>query len=179
MEVKGDLIIHGSFIDIHDNDRVDLRVDRAEVHINGKGIREIRTKVMQVVDTETPMSNDGKKSKLIACIEALMEEKDEKGKYLVNHASQWIAIFRVIVDKGLGTTNTDYQGFCCMIDGVKTKEFRIPLRYESLKAITKTNYTNPLDKWEYDSLYNPTRKPYDGMVRVATRFKEILEANGL
>ena len=56
MEVKGNLIIHGSFIDIHDNDRVDLRVDRAEVQINGKDIREIREMAESNASDDAPAS---------------------------------------------------------------------------------------------------------------------------
>lgn len=41
MEVKGNVIIHGSYIDIHDNDVVNLSVDKADVKVNGKNITEI------------------------------------------------------------------------------------------------------------------------------------------
>ena len=147
-------------------------VDRMEVHYD-------KDMTMQVVDTKAMMGNEKEKPTLLSCIEMLMEEKDENGGSLVTQASHWIAIFRVIVDKRLGVTNTDYQGFCNMIAGLKDGEFRVPLKYSSLKAISKTNYTLPLDKWKYDPAYNPTRKPYDEMVLVATRFLEILDSKGL
>lgn len=136
---------------------------------------------MQIVNTNPIMGimEESQSDKLLSCIETIMDEKDERGNYLVNQSSHWIAIFRVIVDKGLGTTNTDYQGFCSMITEMKPQGFRVPLTYDSLKAISKTNFTHPLDKWKYDSMYFKTRKPFDDMMRVATRFKEILEANGL
>ena len=115
---------------------------------------------------------------LLMCIETLMEEKDEKGNYLVTQGNHWIAIFRIIVDKNLGASNTDYKGFCDMIQGMKPEGFRVPLKQENLKKISDGMYTNPFDKWNYDSAYNATRTPYDKMVKIATRFKEILEENG-
>lgn len=41
MEVKGNVIIHGSYIDIHDNEVVNLSVDKAQVNIDGDDIRRI------------------------------------------------------------------------------------------------------------------------------------------
>ena len=111
-------------------------------------------------------------------IEALMDEKDGEGNYLVSQGNHWIAIFRIVVDKNLGASNTDYLGFCNMMNGLKPEGFRVPLKQDNLKKISDGMYTNPFDKWKYDSAYNPTRKPYDKMVEIATRFKEILEENG-
>ena len=115
---------------------------------------------------------------LLLCIEKLMDEKNEKGKFLVSQGNHWMAIFRIIVDKELGASNTDYLGFCNMIDAMNPDGFRIPLKQDNLKAISKTIYHKAFDDWKYDPAYNPTRKPYDDMVAVATRFKKILEENG-
>ena len=38
MEVKGNFIVHGSYIDIHDNEVVNLSVDKAKVMVNGKEV---------------------------------------------------------------------------------------------------------------------------------------------
>lgn len=119
-----------------------------------------------------------KEPSLLACIEYLMDEKDKDGGYLVNKGIHWIAIFRIFVDKNLGVSNTDYLGFCMMMKGLKPEGFRIPLKQENLKRISDSMYTNPFEKWRYDVAYNSTRKPYDKMVAIATRFKEILEENG-
>ena len=138
---------------------------------------------IEVIETNDMASsnqdNQKKEPSLLSCIETLMEEKDEKGNYLVNKGNHWIAIFRIIVDKGLGVSNTDYLGFCNMIESMKPEGFRVPLKQDNLKAISKTIYHKSFDKWKYDSSYNSKRKPYDDMVAVATRFKEILEENGL
>ena len=66
-----------------------------------------------------------------------------------------------------------------MIEVMNPEGFRVPLKQDNLKKISNGMFTNPFSKWKYDSAYNPTRKPYDDMVAVATRFKEILEENGL
>ena len=137
---------------------------------------------VEVIETEkTAISkpqDDFKKPSILSCIEILMDEKDEKGNFLVKRGNHWIAIFRMVVDKGLGASNTDYLGFCNMIEGLKPEGFRVALKQENLKTISKTIYQNPFDKWKYDPVYNPKRKPYDEMVAIATRFKEILEENG-
>ena len=149
-------------------------VDKLEAHFD-------KDMTMQVVDTKSMSGNskeENKTSSLLSCIETLMDEKDSSGKYLVSQCNHWIAIFRIIVDKELGVSNTDYLGFCHMINGMKTGGFRVPLKQENLKKISNGMFTNPFNKWKYDPAYNPTRKPYVHMVAVATRFKEILEENG-
>lgn len=148
--------------------------DKVEVHFD-------KDMTMQVIDTDSAIKQNGnqeKPSSLLSCIEALMDEKDEKGNYLMSQGNHWIAVFRIIVDKNLGASNTDYLGFCNMMNGLKPEGFRVPLKQDNLKKISDGMYTNPFDKWKYDSAYNPTRKPYDKMVEIATRFKEILEENG-
>ena len=149
-------------------------VDKLEAHFD-------KDMTMQIVDTNTMIGNIGKEvgtPSLLSCIEKLMDEKDGDD-YLVSQGNHWIAIFRIIVDKNLGASNTDYKGFCDMIQSMKPEGFRIPLKQENLKKISDSIFTNPFDKWKYDSTYNSTRKPYDKMVKIATRFKEILEENGL
>ena len=142
---------------------------------------EIEDAVEVIETNETTSSSQvilKNEQSLLFCIETLMDEKDEKGKDLVSKGNHWIAIFRIIVDKNLGASNTDYLGFCNMIDALKPEGFRVPLKQNNLKAISKTMYHKPFDKWKYDSTYNSTRDPYDKMVKIATRFKEILEENG-
>lgn len=148
--------------------------DKVEVHFD-------KDMTMQVIDTDSAIKQNGnqeKPSSFLSCIETLMDEKDERGNYLMNQGNHWIAIFRIIVDKNLGASNTDYKGFCDMIQALKPEGFRIPLKQDNLKKISDGIFTNPFDKWKYDSTYNSTRKPYDKMVEIATRFKEILEENG-
>lgn len=150
-------------------------VDKLEAHFD-------KDMTMQVIDTDSVIKNNRNQENpcsLLSCIETLMEEKDEEGNYLVYRGLHWIAIFRIVVDKGLGVSNTDYLGFCNMMEGLKPEGFRVPLKQDNLKSMSKTMYHKPFDKWKYDPTFNPTRKPYDKMVEIATRFKAILEENGL
>jgi len=55
MEVKGNFIVQGSYIDIHDNEVVNLSVDKADVKVNGKSI-EI-DKATKNEAEETPLRN--------------------------------------------------------------------------------------------------------------------------
>ena len=165
MEVKGNFIVHGSYIDIHDNEVVNLSVDKGQVQVNGKDIRT-------VASAEEPTDP------WLACLEALMEEKDADGQYIVSQGNHWIAIFRIFADKGK-VSDSDYKGFCEMIKKMKPSGFRIPLKHENLKKITEGIYSRPFDKWHYDQNYTTTRAPFDKMQKVAERFKAILEENGL
>lgn len=165
MEVKGNFIVHGSYIDIHDNEVVNLSVDKGQVQVNGKDIRT-------VASAEEPTDP------WLACLEALMEEKDADGQYIVSQGNHWIAIFRIFADKGK-VSDSDYKGFCEMIKKMKPSGFRIPLKHENLKKITEGIYSLPFDKWHYDPSYNPTNAPFVKMQKVAERFKAILEENGL
>lgn len=72
MEVKGNLIVHGSFIDIHDNDRVDLRVDKADVKVNGKNIREIE----EIAEAPTAQGAPVKRE-IPASVEKCFKKADE------------------------------------------------------------------------------------------------------
>lgn len=137
---------------------------------------------MQILDTDEITDNDDEEdsdeSKLISCIETLMSEKESNGDWLVSQGNHWIAIFRIVVDKNLGVSESDYTGFCNMIDRIKRKEFRIPLKLDNIKKITDSNYTQPFDRWRFKTSYCKTRRPFDKMFSVAKRFKEILENNG-
>lgn len=121
---------------------------------------------------------DSDESNLLSCIETLMSEKESNGDWLVSQGNHWIAIFRIVVDKNLGVSESDYTGFCNMIDRIKHKEFRIPLKLDNIKKITDSNYTQPFDRWRFKTSYCKTRRPFDKMFSVAKRFKEILENNG-
>ena len=43
----------------------------------------------------------------------------------------------------------------------------------------KLLFVRAFDEWIFDMQTSKTRKPFDRMVAIATRFKEILEENGL
>lgn len=173
MEVKGNFIVQGSYIDIHDNEVVNLSVDKAEVKVNGKTVSKPTTM------SSNPRVNSSQETLIISCIETLMEELGSDGKPIFKFQNQWMAIFRVIVDKNLGASKDDYKGFCDWINRLKPDGFRIKLSYESLKKINDNIYSKPYKNWRYDCSYNSSRKPYDDMVNIVEHFIKILENNGI
>ena len=110
-------------------------------------------------------------------IELLMLERygDEP---LFNQQSHWQAIYRILVDKGY-CRDSDFDGFDIFIRSVMPEEVNKPYRKESVKNISQTDFGKPFEQWRFDPETSKTRKPYDRMVAVAQRFKEILEENGL
>ena len=111
------------------------------------------------------------------CISLLMLERygDEP---LFNQQSHWQAIYRILVDKGY-CRDSDFDGFDIFIRSVMPEEVNKPYRKESVKNISQTDFGKPFEQWRFDPETSKTRKPYDRMVAVAQRFKEILEENGL
>ena len=117
------------------------------------------------------------KALILHCISLLMLERygDEP---LFNQQSHWQAIYRILVDKGY-CRDSDFDGFDIFIRSVMPEEVNKPYRKESVKNISQTDFGKPFEQWRFDPETSKTRKPYDRMVAVAQRFKEILEENGL
>ena len=113
------------------------------------------------------------------CILQLMNEKDDNGKFLFKNKSHWQAVYRIIVDKALGIADGDYVGFERLARWIQPENCRVPFSLYALKHITNTNFTKPFSKWVYDKAYFKKRKPYDDMVAMAVRFKNLLEERGL
>ena len=98
------------------------------------------------------------------------------GRYLVTRKVHWIAIFRILVDRGIYPDGTDYRGFCYYMEEVfPTAECRVPLSYQSLKGISRTMYVRPFTEWRYDAVYGISRKAYERMCRIAATLNELLE----
>ena len=111
------------------------------------------------------------------CIELLMLERygDEP---LFNQQSHWQAIYRILVDKGY-CRDSDFDGFDRFIRTVMPDEVNKPYKKDSVRNINKTDFNKPFDRWQYDPETSGTRKPYDRMVEIASRFKKILEEKGV
>ena len=111
------------------------------------------------------------------CIERLMAVRygDEP---LFNLQGHWQAVYRILVDKGY-CRDSDFDGFDAFIRRVMPEEVNKPYKKDSVKQVSKTDFALPFERWHYDPLTSTTRKPYDRMMAIATRFKEILEENGL
>ena len=111
------------------------------------------------------------------CIALLMTERlgDEPLFSLQGH---WQAVYRILVDKGY-CRDSDFDGFDAFIRRVMPVEVNKPYTKASVKQISQTDFVRPFDEWMFDMQTSKTRKPFDRMVAIATRFKEFLEENGL
>lgn len=118
-----------------------------------------------------------------SCIGQLMEVNvlDTRGRMrpLFSKVSHWQAVYRILVDFGLGATDGDYIGFATYAAQLMPRGCRIPFSYSALRDISKTPFVRPFAKWQYDCTYFQTRIPYDSMYQVASTFLKILEENGL
>ena len=97
---------------------------------------------------------------------------------LFNQQSHWQAIYRILVDKGY-CRDSDFDGFDRFIRTVMPDEVNKPYKKDSVRNINKTDFNKPFDRWQYDPETSGTRKPYDRMVEIASRFKKILEEKGV
>ena len=90
----------------------------------------------------------------------------------------WQAVYRILVDKGY-CRDSDFDGFDAFIRRVMPEEVNKPYKKDSVRNINKTSFNKPFDRWRYDPNDYGTRKPFERMVAIARRFKEILDGNGL
>ena len=90
----------------------------------------------------------------------------------------WQAVYRILVDKGY-CRDSDFNGFDAFIQEVMPEKVNKPYKRDSVRNINKTDFNKPFDKWKYNAETSGKRIPYDWMVAVASRFKAILEENGL
>ena len=111
------------------------------------------------------------------CITLLMAERigDEP---LFNLQSHWQAVYRILVDKGY-CRDSDFNGFDAFIRTVMPEKVSKPYRKDSVKQISQTDFNKPFNKWRYDLSVSRSHRTYERMVAVASRFKAILEENGL
>ena len=110
-------------------------------------------------------------------IELLMKEQYD-GEPLFNQQNHWQAVYRILVDKEY-CRDSDFEGFDAFILKVMPSKVNKPYKKDSVKHISQTSFILPFDRWKYDSSLSGNRKPYERMVLIATRFKAILEENGL
>ena len=121
--------------------------------------------------------SDTSRGRLRHCIALLMQERygDEP---LFCQQSHWQAVYRILVDKGY-CRDSDFDGFDAFIRTVMPEEVNKPYKKDSVRNINKTDFNKPFVRWHYDPVTSGTRKPFERMVAVASRFKEILKENGL
>ena len=110
-------------------------------------------------------------------LKKLLECKAPDGRYLVTRKVHWIAIFRILVDRGIYPDGTDYRGFCYYMEGMcPVGGYRVPLSYQSLKSISRTMYVRPFTEWRYDAVYGISRKAYERMCRIAATLNKLLDS---
>ena len=107
----------------------------------------------------------------------LMQERYGE-EVLFNQQSHWQAVYRILVDKGY-CRDSDFDGFDIFIRSVMPEEVNKPYSKGSVKQISQTDFVRPFEEWKYDAQTSKTRKPFERMVAVASRFKSILEENGV
>ena len=111
------------------------------------------------------------------CIGLLMAER-YGNEPLFNLQGHWQAVYRILVDKGY-CRDSDFDGFDAFIRRVMPEEVNKPYKKDSVRNINKTSFNKPFGKWQYDPDDYGTRKPFERMVAIARRFKEIMEENEL
>lgn len=111
------------------------------------------------------------------CITLLMAERLGDGP-LFCQQSHWQAVYRILVDKGY-CRDSDFDGFDTFIRRVMPEEVNKPYKKDSVKQISQTDFVRPFDEWAFDMQTSKTRRPFDRMVTIARRFREILEENEL
>ena len=142
-----------------------------------KMLEQIHAEVQHLPEAEADPLEVEVEDRIRKCIALLMAERygDEP---LFNIQGHWQAVYRILVDKGF-CRDSDFDGFDAFIQRVMPDKVNKLYKKDSVKQISKTDFALPFDRWHYDPQTSTTRRPYDRMVTIATRFKQILEENGL
>ena len=108
-------------------------------------------------------------------VDKLMEKKDEYGKPIMRYQKQWIGIFRVAADIGL-VGNTDYEGFCNMMNKARPLGFEKKLCKNDIKKISNSFcYFKPFKQWSFGLMMgNETERPFSEMQNVVVTLLGIL-----
>lgn len=101
---------------------------------------------------------------------ALMDEKETDGKPLFQTQAQWFAVYRILSDC-YGWKDNALSEFCRRINALGMK-WQVACKLDGIK---KVNQTAPFYKAfsEWEPMGNQTA--YDRQVKVASRFKELME----
>ena len=180
---QGDILIPnydcaGLFIFQHWNELTEEQINA--IFYLDKMLELIHGEIQDLPEAEkdpAPERGGELEDRLKKCIALLMAERygDEP---LFNQQSHWQAVYRILVDKGY-CRDSDFDGFDAFIRRVMPDMVNKPYKKDSVRNINKTSFNKPFGKWEYDPEEFATRKPYDWMVAVASRFIVIMAENGL
>lgn len=120
---------------------------------------------------------DTLRDQLRECLALLMQERFGS-EPLLNRQSHWQAVYRILVDKGY-CADSDFNGFDSFIRGVMPEVVNKPYTKGSVKMISQTPFVRPFGEWKFDPLIFKTRKPFERMVAVASRFLTLMDEHGL
>lgn len=120
---------------------------------------------------------DNLRAQLRECLALLMQERFGS-EPLLNRQSHWQAVYRILVDKGY-CADSDFNGFDSFIRGVMPEVVNKPYTKGSVKMISQTPFVRPFGEWKFDPLIFKTRKPFERMVAVASRFLTLMDEHGL
>lgn len=120
---------------------------------------------------------DSLRSQLRECLALLMQERFGS-EPLLNRQSHWQAVYRILVDKGY-CADSDFNGFDSFIRGVMPEVVNKPYTKGSVKMISQTPFVRPFGEWKFDPLIFKTRKPFERMLAVASRFLTLMDEHGL
>lgn len=120
---------------------------------------------------------DTLRDQLRECLALLMQERFGS-EPLLNRQSHWQAVYRILVDKGY-CADSDFNGFDSFIRGVMPEVVNKPYTKGSVKMISQTPFVRPFGEWKFDPLIFKTRKPFERMLAVASRFLTLMDEHGL
>ena len=177
---QGDILIPnydcaGLFIFQHWNELTEEQINA--IFRLDKMLELIQEEIQNLPENETDPAPAEVEDRIRECIALLMKEQfgDEP---LFNIQGHWQAVYRILVDKGY-CRDSDFDGFDVFIQRVMPSKVNKPYTKASVKQISQTDFAKPFEEWKFDSQTSKTRRPFDRMVSIATRFKQILEENGL
>ncbi len=113
-------------------------------------------------------SHSEEQTDVAEAITELMGEMDDNGNWLFSKQSQWIAVYRILVDY-LGW-NSEYRDFCRRMD--RFGSFRVPCNEYTVKRIDGI-FGKPFSKWDRN-MFNGAGAVFERQYKVARRLIELL-----
>ena len=110
----------------------------------------------------------------------LFNRKDNNGQLLFTKKVQWVAIFRVAIERGFAFEQ-DYAGFENYLKFIELTELPVPFDKDVVRKNDYGIYHKPIGEWSAERYIErnmaKTTKPFFAMSDVANTFLEILDKN--
>lgn len=162
-----------------------IEITTSEITIAAKNIRQIAddSEIGMVAETMdvASLAEETRKEIFKKSLEQLFNATNGYlGDKIFKKVNHWQPVYRDAVEMGFAIEN-DYAGFASYIHGLHLENCPVTFNYDSLKKADIGVYLQPVEEWTLE-LYQTrnmrkTRKPFDEMLLVGTRFKEILTRN--